>query len=297
MSESVTYAESFDREYGLTRDNATEVQGWAFWKKDDTTGKVVTSTLAEIKTAVAAVIAIGDDAPTVTGAVCVDLSVTAREKIDIYDVVARFEIPEVEQAEIPDSFDDFMAQSQSTETTDNPFGPKHSFTTAVIEEFWPEDMDGKPFVNSAGEPLQPLIPFMTPLFIRRSTVNRRTEPAEDLVGTADGNRLLSGISGEEKFHKNKSSGVITRYFEVTFEVTTHPFRNWDPVIVYDAGYKQKVVKNGVTTLEEIKSEVDGQPKSSQSLLDGAGHALAPGGKPFPLKFKVKRKGKIPGFFD
>jgi len=288
MAATVNVGEMFGSDASVSEDSTEATRNWQVFKWDLAGGGDF-ETMAEDDVSAAVSVAIGDPHPSYPDGLCDSVSARLRDGMEVWDVTASYATPDPNEAEedaTDDDFDAFMSQSQ-VDADDNPIGPEYSGSTQYIEEYSPKDLEGKPFKNSAGDPLATLLPTLVPLAIRRITVNKDSEPDLSQVGTADGYDLLNGISFEQKWHKSGR-----RYFRVTYEVATHPLRPWVPTIVYDAGYRQVIDGKKLA----IKDPDTGQDLNSLSFLDGNGKLLAPTAEPHELEFKVYQEGTIGPFF-
>lgn len=215
---------------------------------------------------------------------------------EVWTVTATYESPSAGQEEPPDNFNDFMSQSQS-DNPSNPFRPKRSGGGQVIDEAFVQDLDQNDAVNSAGDPFDE--PLVVPITIQVDsvTVNEREKPDTSKIGWCQGRKLLANVTYHEEEHVNRTTGATTGYFVNTYEVWTHPFRDWARVQVLDRGYRDKTFQitaqhpNGAFVLEPIRDQY-GEPINKPALLDGGGAVLAPNGKPIILTFRVREEGDL-----
>jgi hypothetical protein len=275
--------EQFRRDATKSADNVVFERGWTVWK--ETTGIIVPSEVDEIFTAMNGTVQVGSAYPLLGGLKCVEVRPSSRDDIEIWDVSARYEVPKAETP--PDSFSEFMQQAQNN-SPENPFGPEFSGGGQTVEEYRVRDLDGRLFVNSAKQPFRNLVPIPVTIQVDRVTVSQANRANTANQGRADGRRLLASVSYQSAEHVNKQNGVRTRYYKNTFEVWTHPDRDWARVEVIDAGFKQ--IKNGklITIVDPDTKE----PYSEESLLDGNGQLLGAGGNPQTIEFRIRNEGPL-----
>ncbi len=280
---SFVIREQFRRDATKSADNVIFERGWTVWQ--ESSGAIVASEADEIFAALESTVQIGSTYPSLGGLKCVEVRPSCRDDVEIWDVSARYEIPKEETP--PDSFDDFMQQSQQN-SPENPFGPEFSGGGQTVEEYRVRDLDGMLFVNSAKQPFRNLIPIPVTIQVDRVTVNERNPANTANQGRAEGRRLLASVSYQSAEHVNKETGVRTRYYKNTYEVWTHPDRDWARVEVIDAGFKQ--IKNGklVTIVDPDTKE----PYSEESLLNGNGVLLDAGADPHTIEFRIRQEGPL-----
>ncbi|RIK82872.1 MAG: hypothetical protein DCC68_04990 [Planctomycetota bacterium] len=275
--------EQFRRDATKSADNVVFERGWTVWK--ETSGVIVASEADEIFTAMNGTVQVGSAYPSLGGLKCVEVRPSSRDDIEIWDVSARYEIPKAETP--PDSFSQFMSQSQNN-SPENPFGPEFSGGGQTVEEYRVRDLDGRLFVNSAKQPFRNLVPIPVTIQVDRVTVSQANPANTANQGRADGRRLLASVSYQSAEHVNKQTGVRTRYYKNTYEVWTHPDRDWARVEVIDAGFKQ--IKNG--KLVTIVDPATKEPYSEESLLNGAGGLLGAGADPQTIEFRIRNEGAL-----
>lgn len=234
---------------------------------------------------------IGATVAEIDGVECVSIEPQHQDDgSEVWVVTARYESPSAGEEEQPDNFNEFMSRSQN-DSQNEAFGPRRSGGGQVIEEYFEEDLDGQPILNSAGDPFDEPLSQPVTIQVDSVTVNERTAPDTSRIGMADGYRLLANITYSESEHVNRTTGVRTRYFVNTYEVWTHPYREWKWAKVLDRGYREKVRENGVTTLVVIRDEF-GEPVNTPALLDISGAQVPPGGQPHTLLFRVRNEGPL-----
>lgn len=205
----------------------------------------------------------------------------------VYEVTGEYTVPDTPP--VPDDFDNYLGQSQSQRSPTNPHGAKFSLSVMIVEEYDFRDLKGRWFVNSAGDPLAQLIPIPVTIEVRRVTLNRRELPDTGQVGMASGHNLFADVQAEADLHVNKTTGVYTPYYVVSYEMWTHTRRPWVPTIVWDAGYNE--IKNG--ELVPIVNPKTKQPYNSIRLLNGSGQKLPDGVQnAYPLEFYVREEGEF-----
>lgn len=216
----------------------------------------------------------------------------------VFDVLGGYGVPETPA--IPDDFSDFIRQSQQSQSSSNPHGAQLSGDVTTVDEYDYKDLKDDWFVNTAGDPLQELIPIPVVLQVLRVTLNQATLPNVGQVGMANGRKLFAGLRYDAELHVNPFTGVYTPYYRVSYEMWVHSRRDWSPIVVWDAGYNQLAPKVGNDFEWERVPIVNPKthlPYNTVQFLDGGGFPLAPpkpGGKikPHPLYFKVREEGQF-----
>ena len=236
-------------------------------------------------------ISIGDTFPDLMGVECTGIEPGLEDDAEVWTVTAQYESPEPGEEEQPDDFNEFISRS-GTDSQNETFGPKRSGGGQVVEEAVTEDLDGNPVVNSAGDPFDtPLIVAVT-VQVDNVTANEREKPDTNDIGKADGRKLLANISYSEAEHVNKQTGVRTRYFVNSYEVWTHPYRDWARVKVLDRGYRHKFFDAQANEILKIIRDEFGEPINAPALLDGQGFVLGVGGQPHLIQFRVRDEGPL-----
>lgn len=223
------------------------------------------------------------------GCKCTELTPVCRDDSEIWDITVRYEIPTEEP--IPDDFDTFIDQLSRNTSLTNPFGPEFSGGAILMEEFWARDLEGAPFINYAKKKIGNVPPISIPVQVDRVSVNERQKPNTSQVGTAEGRRLIADINYTSQTHTDHTSGVRTRYYRNTYEVWTHPYKDWSIFEALNAGWMQLVADNPPKWSNIIDPDT-GEPITEQALLDALGKPLAPNAEPIYIPWRVKRVGTI-----
>lgn len=170
--------------------------------------------------------------------------------------------------------------------TDNPVSdpPEYSLSQEELVVYPERDYSGQPFLNSAGERLNPGIPVTLYIQVVSVTKNYGYFPldvAKTFSGAVNSKRfwgfqpgkvLCSGISCNSQ---NVRNGVV--FFRTTFTFKIHPLV-WSPTYVLDRGTRWKDDEGKVHDIL-----VDGQPVKEPVNLDGNGKPFPPG-HPKPYHF-------------
>jgi hypothetical protein len=281
--------EKFRRSLSVTAENKVYERGWTVW--NESAGAIIASEASAVLNALAGTVSIGSTFPGLAGVECVEIRPDSRDDCEVWDVTARYEIPP--KPEPPDDFDEFVNQSQNTDS-DNPFAPEFSGGGLVMEEYWAEDLDGKPFVNSAKDALQHSPPIPITVQVDRVTVSERGPARTARIGTSSGRRLLADVAYQSAEHVNRTTGLRTRYYKNTYEVWTHPYRDWHMIALLDQGFRARIV-NQATGAVKIVNIVDPdtkEPVAQAANLDGEGNVLPEGQKPKVLWFRVRQVGSL-----
>lgn len=266
---------------------------WRVFKSDN--GRPLAFTATEALDAVAAQHPFNETFAGLPGVRLLKLA-PQEEAPNIFVVTGDYGVPD--EPDQPDDFDQFLAQSQSQRSSQNPNGAELSASVYVIEEYDYQDLKGNWFTNSAGDPLQTLIPIPVNIKVRRVTLNMRRLPDDDQVGMADGRNLFFNVESQSQLHVDRENAIYTPYWRVTYEMWIHTRRDWVPTIVWDAGYNQVLPdENGDPQLKPIVDPKTKQPYNTIRFLNGAGQAIPPPQppnkiQPHPLKFYVRREGKF-----
>ena len=276
--------EIFQRSVQLEKTRTVYQRGWKFWSQDDTTLQLIPiAVFSDLMSIVASKVSIGDAYPGATNFVCNNIEIDEGEDGELHIATASYEIDETP----PDDFEDFINRSSGGSGSDdpnNPFRPRRSGGGMTVEEYRWKDIAGKAFVNAAKQRFTNIPPITVTIQVDRITVVMATRADTSAQGKCAGRLLLSNVTYEEKDHKNKQTGVLTRYYENTYEVWTHPDHDWDKVEVLNTGFK--IIKNG--KLIAIKDPDTGEVLVEESNLseDGTG-VLAPGTPPNTIEFTVR----------
>jgi hypothetical protein len=282
----------FRRSGSLSRDQNTYERGWRVHGKDSGTGATVQIEIDEVYDNLP--VELGDTFPGLDGVILIEFTPTSAEDHEWWEVTARYEIPDEEPQ--PDDFNDFMSQSGDEDNTSH--GPKFSYGGQVIEEYPTEDLADParaPLMNSARDPIP--LPMPVTIQVERVTVNQQDKPDTSTMGICQGRKLLANVSGDSEVHVNKRTGERTRYYVVSYEVWTHPYRDWTPTKVWDAGFnelirKQNINDPGPTIRKEPMLAPGGEQFNDPQFLDGIGKKLSPEKDPYPLYFTMRRTGNL-----
>lgn len=264
-------------------------QAWKIWKETD--GQTAEMTPSEVLTALknSEGVDVGSSFPNLPGVRCHDISFATPDEIFTNVVVARYKVPDTVVR--PNDFSKFIEESQQNDPN-NPLRPKFSGGVNLVEEFVWKDLTGKWLKNSANDPIDPPPTQVVAIQVRRVTVSEKEEPDTSKVWTAEGRKLYADCSYTESDHVNKQTGVSTRYFEVSYEVWTHPIRDWTPTVYYDAGYNELVNENGARKKRPIVNPETNSPFNSIQFLDRMGRWLGPDKDPLPIEFLLIRDGTL-----
>lgn len=268
-------------------DESISVQeGWlGVYVNDD--GSFIPQTVKQARTAFIAAqsLNIGTPHGDFPGAFLKNVRTSLREKVDAFDFTLRWESKTGSEAP-PDDFDQFMSQSQ-TDSSDNPYKPKYSSYGQFAEEYSHKDIKGKLFVNKANQALTNIPPLQITIAVRRVTVNQRDEGDISQMGLANGRKLLYGVNNEEEFHKDKRTGKLRAYYKTTYEVWTHPNRNWADVELLNVGFA--VIVNGELRMPRLGDSKD-LPQEAVNLTADGKDFIRDGSPPNTIEFKVFREG-------
>lgn len=221
------------------------------------------------------------------GAVLKRIRTSRVDRTEAFNLLVHWENKTGEE-DPPDDFDQFMQQSQ-VNNVENPFGPDYSSYGQLTEEYSWKDFDGKPFLNKANQPLRNIPPLMITIKVRKVSINRRDEEDIEKMGVAQGRKLLYGINNEQRTHKNKQTGTTTKYFRTTYEVWTHPFRNWSKVELLNVGFA--ILVNDKLEIPRLGKAKD-KPQFEVNLSADGKAVLDAGQPPNTIEFKVFREGAI-----
>lgn len=151
--------------------------------------------------------------------------------------------------------------------------PVIDWDTQTVEKFWPNDLDGKPFINSAGEFFDSF-PSTTDT-IEVLTITRNEPDPYDHLGLADYKNALNsttwhgyaakrvrcaGIKAKNVFENRLYYWTVTYTFEIRSKG-----RIWETKLV-DAGFNQIDVGSG----DLVPIYVKGERPTKPQLLNGAG---------------------------
>jgi len=171
------------------------------------------------------------------------------------------------------------------EEEENPLNerPKVSWSLAQFQENVEYDINGKPILNSAGEPYSEPVQIDQSRLVLTITRNEASfNPALALAyadavsattfkGAPAGKVKVANIASTEEEHKNVAGGVYSK--------TTYTFH------FNSRGFQKKLLDHGFREKVEGKLKhilVQGQKITEAALLDGTGKQLPEGGQP---KFK------------
>jgi hypothetical protein len=280
------YREKFARSGSRTSDGSDYEAGYEAWKYTTDLHKPEASTVYEIlenapfKVRQPGVPA--DAHPDDSVAECTGADASCRDDCEVWDLTFSFEIVGDDDEKEPQTFEEFLAASQSQDEGGRAFyAPKRSAGLQVIQEYRYADLDEKPFRSSANGPLPPS-PIPVNIQIERITFNADQFPDLSFGGSTQGKKMLGAIDVDWNYFKNKLTGEIDEYYTVTMEEWTHPHRNWKNVELYDADFCEIVEGERANIVDK-----DGIYLSAESFLDGAGKKLPPGAPPIILKFRVR----------
>ena len=285
----------FRRSVRVTNENRHCERAWRVWKYEPPkTNVALPAEEDEVESAVAGTIRIGDPfTPARHGVVCSELILEADERTEMWSVTARYEIPPVQDL-VPNNFEQFLTESQVNDPS-NPLGPDFSGNGTIVEEYYEKDLGtpSKYFINSAWKPYQNVPAIFVPVQVDRVSVNERNKPDTSKVGTANGRKLFANVSYQSQSHKNTDTGVRTKYSRNTYEVWTHPYRDWAFVDVIDMGMQMLMIGDqGQEFWENIVSEETNEPVSEPVPLNGLGLPLAPGVDPITDRYQIRKTGAL-----
>lgn len=284
------YVRERRRRRGEKRDDVRTYERWWYvYQKTD--GVLDQLDIDDVYTIMESYVAIGDTFPDVPGVECVGIEPEQDDEAEVWSVTAFYESPEPGEEEQPDDFDEFINRS-STDDQNESFGPKRSGGGQVIEEFFTEDLDGKPFVNTANDPFDTPLAIPITIQVDRVTVNERQKPNTSNIGTANGRQLLADVQYSEAEHVNKQTGTRTRYFVNTYEVWTHPYRDWARVKILNRGFRNLNLDAQGNFVHQIARDEFGEPVNTPILLDEEGFVLGPNGAPHLIEFRVRNEGPL-----
>lgn len=232
-------------------------------------------------------LAIGDAHADYDGAALQSVRVARRDRVDAFDITVTWQ-NKTGGEDPPDDFDQFMNQSQQ-DNPENPFGPDYSSHGQFAEEYSHHDVAGNPWLNKANQPLTNIPPLWVTIKVRKVTINQRYEADINQMGVAQGDRLLYSIANEQRTHKNKQTGVLTKYFRTTYEVWHHPFRDWADYKALNIGFA--ILKDGKLEIPRLGKAKD-FPQVEVNLSDDGTRILEDGSPPTTIDFKVFREGVI-----
>jgi hypothetical protein len=185
--------------------------------------------------------------------------------------------------------------------------PHWSYHFSPAHRYFPRDLDGKLFADSAGTPFDP--PPDMPIWIDEVTI-QRYEPVvadirsqdrgymngtntDDWQGAQPNEALIADIARDEVFEQN------AWWFNTTYKVLVSPrvqvqggyVGGWDPFQQLDAGARILNDDNPPVPTPIVESGyVDGRPHT----LDGKGKLLAAGADPVYLQFRLVNKVAFAG---
>jgi hypothetical protein len=186
--------------------------------------------------------------------------------------------------------------NKDSDKENNPTSRPPRVTTTWERYVFPAvvDVNGKPIVNSAGEPFDPPneVEDLRPV-ISVTVVKEKFNPADALpfagavnddnfLGIPPGLARLAGLSATTIQEGGRTLQEVTYEFHVNF-------LGWE-LKVLDVGFRQK--KDDGTLVEiEVKGDTTGRVRklSSPWPLDGKGKAQAAGNAPVVLSFQVYPK--------
>lgn len=268
-------------------------RGWTVFTHTTATDfKPTPSEVEEIYAAINSTIKVGDPYPGLPGVKCRRVQTIARPDAEIWDVWAEYDIPEEEPE--PDSIEEF---EESFADFNSPFGPEYTGGSITIDEFWPFDLDGKYFVNGADQPLQNVPPIPIPVQTLSVTFNTLTKPNTSTQGNCQGQYMLARVGYTPQVHTDRNTGVRTKYYQATYEVWKHPYRDWAIVYALNQGTKVWVLSSEPDPLGgppilslKLANIVDsnGEPISEPAMLNADGtEILDKNVAPIQIPFRVR----------
>jgi hypothetical protein len=99
--------------------------------------------------------------------------------------------------------------------------------------------------------------------------------------------MLYGVNNEEEFHKDKRTGKLRAYYKTTYEVWTHPNRNWADIELLNIGFA--ILVNGKLEIPRLGKSKD-FPQVEVNLSADGKSVLEDGTPPNTIPFKVFREG-------
>lgn len=189
---------------------------------------------------------------------------------------------------------------------ENPFlrAPIFTFSSERQERFVRVDRDGTAIQNSAKQPLDPPLSYMSIIPVIKITINKLSF-SYPLVATIQDCINISTWQGfaprtvlASLEVKQLREGI---YVGWTFDwILRVKYDGWNPTRVLDAGwYSLRGTAgsgSGAVGPQRLTQNRDawGQPLSQQSPLDGTGHQLPPNGIPVYLEFDFYRELEFNG---
>jgi hypothetical protein len=286
MPPQVHVRELFRQRLTLSETDRDYETAWQVYKEDG--GRPLPFTASEAVDAVHALHPIGSTLPDFDGVYLTRLA-PQETAANIFEVTGTYTIPAVPP--VPEDFDNFLSQSQSQRSPENPHGAKISMDITLIDEYDYRDLNGDWFTNTIGEPLQTLPPIKTTIEVWRVSYNSAALPNTGRVGWADGRDFFAGARVDAEMHLNKRTGVYTPYYAVTLEMWVNNRRDWSPMVVWNASYNQIEVKNGKKTRKAIRDPDTGDAYNTLQFITEDGKPLPAGSTAaHKLEFKVLNEG-------
>lgn len=288
-----TFDDSYTEELESDDERLVVEAGWLGFLQDNNVLQTATMKQARDAFVAAKGFEIGQAHGDYPGAAFKSLRVSRRENVEAFDFTARWETKDGGESP-PDDFEQFMQQSQ-VNSPDNPHGPEYSGRGQFAEEYSHKDVKGDLFLNAAKQPLTNVPPLLITIQVRRVTLNQRNEPNLSQQGVAEGRDMLQAVEFNQLFHKNKQTGALQKYYRVSYEVWTHPFRDWAKVELLNVGFAFWVLgENGEPKRLEIAKlgNAKDQPLVEQNLTKDGNGILPAGEPPNTITFKFFREGTL-----